>query len=201
MFKLFIVFATFISFNAFCSEGPFGTTWGQTLGDLEKAGVVCSEKKTDTKNDVITCQTTSLPKNVTIKDFYYLVFSNTYGLQKVVMLSTNITGDITGREGKEIYNKYKTILKKKYSEPSLEWESVGRKLYKEYDEFYQCLAYDGCGDYYSSFKPKEGGFVAIELKGISRGKGFLKILYEGSNWSKHYNENKEKAKESDGDAL
>ena len=201
MKKLFLVISTIISFNAFSSDGPFGTTWGQSVGELEKAGMVCSEKETDSDNDLVTCKTTSLFKDISIKDFYFLLFSKQYGLQKVVMFSSDVTGDITGREGKELYNKYKSVLTKKYSDPSFEWESVGRKLYKEYDEFYQCLAYDGCGNYVSHFKPKDGGLVAIELKGLSRGKGFMKLTYEGSKWIKHLDEVKNRKKEVDSDAL
>ena len=201
MNKLFFFIFSIISFNSFASDGPFGTTWGQSVDDLEKAGMVCTDKETDSKNELITCKTTSLLKDISIKDFYYLLFSNKYGLQKVVMFSSNITGDITGREGKELYNKYKSVLTKKYSDPSFEWESVGRELYDEYDEFYQCLAYDGCGDYVSHFKPEEGGLVAIKLKGLSRGKGFLVLTYEGSKWEQHLDEVSNRKKSVDSDAL
>ncbi len=201
MKKLLFIITTIISFNAVSSEGPFGTTWGHSVIELEKEGIVCTEKTTDSKNDLVTCKTSSLLKNISIKDFYYLLFSQNYGLQKVVMISTDITGDITGRDGKEIYNKYKSVLKKKYSDPDFEWESVGRKLYDEYDEFYQCLAYDGCGNYISYFKPKEGGSVAIELKGLARGKGYMKLTYEGPKWSKHLEEVNNRKKSVDSDAL
>ena len=201
MKKLLFIISTIISFNSFSSDGPFGTTWGQSVGELEKAGMICAEKETDSKNDLVTCKTSSLPKDISIKDFYYLLFSDTYGLQKVVMISSDITGDITGREGKELYNKYKSVLVKKYSKPTFELETVGVKLYDEYDEFYQCLAYDGCGSYLSIFEPEEGGAVSIELKGLARGKGYIKLGYEGSKWSQHLNEVRNRKQSVDSDAL
>ena len=69
------------------------------------------------------------------------------------------------------------MLSKKYGAPKSSWEQVGLDLYKDSDEFYQCLKYDGCGQYVSLYE-YAGGYISLQIKGVSRGKGYLMIGYE-----------------------
>ncbi len=66
------------------------------------------------------------------------------------------------------------MLTKKYGKPSSHLEISGQELYKDYDEFYQCLGYSGCGAYFSVYN-FSGGTIGLELIGQSRGEGFLKL--------------------------
>jgi hypothetical protein len=116
------------------------------------------------------------------------------------MISKDITGDIYGTDGKEQYSDLKSKLTKKYDIPD-SYEYVGRKLWDEPDEFYQCLAYPGCGTYASFFETKSGETVSIALKGLGRGKGYLKITYEGPSWSDAVDAYRNKESKSDEDAL
>lgn len=98
------------------------------------------------------------------------------------MSSQDVTNDITGSSGKKLYFKAKDSLTKKYGEPKA-YEQIGTKLYKKYDEFYQCLRYAGCGMWTSLWQRPEGGMVLVELKGKVRGTGYLSMSYESKKWS------------------
>jgi hypothetical protein len=102
--------------------------------------------------------------------------------------------------GIKLYGKVKTSLSNKYGEPT-QYEYTGNELYDEYDEFYQCLMYDGCGTWASFWSIENGGVVMIELKGLSRGTGYLNMAYESAKWPNIVDRiNKEKS-QSDMDAL
>ena len=103
--------------------------------------------------------------------------------------------------GKKKYTNLKSQLTKKYGNPTVSFERVGGKLWDETDEFYQCLAYPGCGDYIAFFKSQSGASVVLELKGLGRGKGYLRISYEGPSWPDAVDAYKSKEAKSDEDAL
>ena len=185
--------------SAMAGDGPFGIIWGKSISETEALGVSCGEK---VKKDRFTiCKTTKLPKNLSISEQYALYFDKKYNLQKVTMVSKDITGDIYGSDGKEKYADLKTKLSKKYGEPTNSLEYVGGKLWNEADEFYQCLAYPGCGAYVSLFQSKSGVAVVLELEGLGRGRGYISITYEGPSWSDAVDAYKNKESKSDEDAL
>ena len=187
--------------NAYAAEtetlAPFGLNWGESKQKLKKSGVVFD--KCTTELGLSICSTKKPIKPVSFGDIYQLVFDSKRGLQKAVMLSNDITDDITGREGKELYGKVKNSLVKKYGEAK-DYEYSGLKLYDEYDEFYQCLAYSGCGSWLSFWEPVNGGTVSVSLEGLGRGKGFLKISYESKKWAIVVDERKKKESSDDDNA-
>ncbi|MDX7499979.1 hypothetical protein SJ359_22410 [Raoultella ornithinolytica] len=103
------------------------------------------------------------------------------GLVKVI-LASDIANDAYGIEGDKIYNDYKKKLTVKYGKPE-SFDYMGRKVYSEPDEFYQCLKYDGCGRRVSFFTQKDGGSISLEITGKSRGTGMFRISYEGRLFS------------------
>ena len=173
------IVAALLSGNVSAKEidAPFGLAWGKSQSELEAKGAEiygCAEKD----NNFIVCKTKTPPKPVSFSDFYFLYFHSTKGLQKVIMVGEIITEDIYGSEGKKLYAQIKAGLTKKYGERSDGGEHIGLKLYDEYDEFYQCLAYTGCGLWVSLWEDDSGGTVVVQLKGYSRGKGWVQIVYE-----------------------
>jgi len=197
--KLLLPVLLFLPYANVMADGPFGTIWGKSISGTEAQGVSCGEKTA--KNRFTICKTTKLPKNLSISEQYSLYFDKKYNLQKVTMISKDITGDPYGSDGKEKYSDLKTKLTKKYGNPTGSYEYIGRKLYEESDEFYQCLRYSGCGTYISFFESKSGEVVALELKGLGRGKGYITIGYEGPSWSDALDAYKNKVSKSDEDAL
>lgn len=186
--------------NAGAQSGPFGIKWGSTLKELEAQGVKL--EKVNSEGRFSTYTTENMPKKFSLAEKYALVFDKQYQLQKVIMISKDINGDVYGTEGKEKYSSIKEKLKKKYGAPSVELERVGMALYDEADEFYQCLVYSGCGHWFTGFESKsENISVVIELKGMGRGKGFIKLTYEGPSWSNAVDAMKSNVSKSDDDAL
>lgn len=193
---IFLLFTT----NVVASEvtAPFGLQWGQTQKDLTDKKVDLTDCSTSKK--ITSCKTTNPIKGVSFGELYMLFIDDEKGLQKIKMLSKDITSDITGTKGKALYSKVKGSLTKKYSAPK-SYEYFGLKLYDEYDEFYQCLKYDGCGSWISFWKVKNGGNAIVELKGLARGKGYLTLTYESKEWSAIIDSLKQREKASDEDAL
>ena len=188
--------------NAYATEtetiAPFGLHWGESKQKLKKSGVVLDKCTTDKRLSI--CTTKKPIKPVSFGEIYQLIFDSKRGLQKVTMLGNDITGDITGSEGKELYIKVKSSLAKKYGETK-DYEYSGLKVYDEYDEFYQCLAYSGCGSWLSFWEPVNGGTLSVSLEGLGRGKGFLKISYESKKWAIVVDERKKKESSNDDNAL
>ncbi|GAD29940.1 hypothetical protein PLEI_1594 [Photobacterium leiognathi lrivu.4.1] len=200
MKKLISISLLLLSTSSIASgiKAPFGLAWGMSKSDLTSAGVELSECSTD--KGVERCQTLKPVKGVSFGQLYALFIDQEKGLHKVIMISQDITSDISGSKGKALYSKVKSSLDKKYGE-SKSYEYFGNKLYDEYDEFYQCLKYDGCGSWVSFWSPKDGGNAIAELKGLSRGHGFLRLAYESNTWSQIVDSMKKREQASDDDAL
>ncbi|KPA14943.1 hypothetical protein MHK_004850, partial [Candidatus Magnetomorum sp. HK-1] len=145
-------------------------------------------------------KTNSLPKNLKDSDFFILFFHKNSNLQKVIMISKDIDDSLSGFSGRNRYNDLKSLLAKDYT-LSESFEYVGRKLYKEFDEFYQCLAYKGCGDWCSFFKNEEGVSVTLELSPVNKGKGYIRISVEGPEWSSILDAKNEKIRLLEDEAL
>jgi hypothetical protein len=203
MFKLLITISfVFLTCYTFAEgkvvEAPFGLKWGITKEALGDAGIIFSECSDE--GWVEQCRTESVPKNISMGDFYLLLFTKKYGLQKAVMLGKDISGDPNGSSGKDKYAKLKQALKNKY-EKSVSYEWVGRELWGESDEFYQCLDYEGCGSWTTYWTENHEGSIALELKGVNRGEGYIRLSYEGKLWSSAIDEKDEIQEASDFDAL
>ena len=178
---------------------PFGLTWGKSKADLQNQGVAFYDcKDVDFMQG---CQTKILPKPLSIAEFYFLLFHPRKGLVKVQMAGKTISDDITGSNGKADYARIKTRLTTKYGSRLKGAEIVGQKLYDEYDEFYQCLAYAGCGVWLSLWEGSDGSVVSLQLKGFSRGEGYLTLTYESKEWSKIADDEKAKQNTNDDSAL
>ena len=163
------------------ADAPFGLTWGMSKAEVESLGVTLLESSSE--GSIAFYRTDELPIDLSNAEIYSLVIEEDRGLQKVTMVSDNIENDAYGDEGKRVYNRLKTALIDKYGEPDSDFEFVGGTLWDEDDEFYQCLAYDGCGGWASFFINESAGeSVFISLEGLSRGTGYIKLAYEGPEW-------------------
>lgn len=178
---VFIIAVTILS-NLADAEvtAPFGLTWGQTQSEIRAMNIQLDCDPPSSR--FTTCSATTMPSSVSFAEFYGLMFDRDEGLQKAILVGSDITNDVSGAKGKENFNSIRDVLANKYGE----WEgieTIGNDLYDEYDEFYQCLNYDGCGMWASYWQADAGGFVFLELVGQSRGTGYLKLTYESPSWS------------------
>ncbi|WP_447880560.1 hypothetical protein [Serratia fonticola] len=160
-------------------NAPVGLAWGMSG---KKLVTEYSAVETNASADLKLYKIVSPPIKIPDFDYLYGAVDEKYGLVRVVLVK-ELTNDTYGSDGLELYKKYKDILKEKYGKPD-SFEYIGRKVYKEKDEFYQCLDYRGCGAYLSFFAPKAKTGLYMALKGYGRGEGSLHITYESSNLKK-----------------
>jgi hypothetical protein len=196
---IFLISLMLASAGAGASEGfpePFGLTWGMSDAALIKLGF--TRPSTDTGPLHLFISKVA-PKPWSEAETYAVVTYNDQ-LVKVVAISKSFTDDIAGDEGKAAYEKINRVLTNKYGKPASHMEVVGAKLYTEYDEFYQCLNYTGCGAYFTSYHVA-GGTVGVNLIGQSRGTGFLKVTYESPAFAKALDQVKAQTSSSDADVL
>ena len=50
-------------------------------------------------------------------------------------------------------------------------------------KFYECLKYQGCGTQASYWLDDVEGTISLDIKGVSRGTGYITITYESKRWS------------------
>lgn len=188
------------SYPAQSTEAPFGLSWGENKSAVENKGV--NLQASGGKGRMTSYKTNHLPNDLSIAEQYTLIFDTEYNLQKIILISKDIDSDLYGSEGKKIFADLKSKLAQKYGNPIDGLEMVGRELYREQDEFYQCLAYEGCGYWIAIFEDKKQGVVvSLELKGVNRGKGYIAITYEGPNWLNVVDALKQKESELDAKSL
>jgi hypothetical protein len=202
-YALFVGFLGIILPQSVCAESkifdaPFGLKWGASIEDTLAH---CYGIKGRTKKDNMTfVSVKTTPKNIEGTDKITLVFGDKLGLIKIVWIGDNINNDVLGTKGRRKYEEFKSILTNKYAKPAKLLEYSGLILFKNGDEFYQCLKYDGCGIYLSYWKLDEGE-IFLQLKGLFRGIGFMEVMYEHKNFSLEADEMEETNKAKDKDAL
>lgn len=172
--KVTVLFFVLFSLTIACGDAMCGLKWCISPQDLKSMGIKLTKKIT--LNNLFTYVTDSLPKNVSDAEHYVLIFDGDSSLIKIVMYSKTITHDLWGAQGKKVFDKYSQMLEKTYKQTS-SYCSIGNKVYKNNDEFYQCLQYEGCGEWISFFKG-ENKSIQIELRGLDRGKGYLAVSEE-----------------------
>jgi len=109
-----------------------------------------------------------------------LIFAND-GLQKILIVFEKTKDDVTGSDNKYYYFKIKEILSHKYGKTTNTFEYIGKQVYENKDEFYQCLRYSGCGAYMSFFT-SENVNIRVFIEGFRRGVGYVAIEYENEGF-------------------
>ena len=180
--------------------GPFGVDWGMSMSSLKAAGAECELNERNVEG-FDTYQCAKLVKPFSNADFYLVYAHPTQGVQRVSMLGDTIIDDPYGFEGLDRYKAYKSALTKKYGEPTDSYEYKGEALYRDADEFYECIDYTGCGSHVSIFK-KNGVSVMVKINSSGRrGRGWLSIMYEGPQYMNLVNAFEEAQNASDIDSL
>ena len=187
--------------NTYAADGDdamFGLKWGMSPGLVKSLGATLTKTKSD--RNLETYKATTLPKSLSGFDAYILIFADGK-LAKVTAVGSDITNDPTGSNGKERFESLTSALTEKYGRPGKGLQSVGNRLYKEYDEFFECLAYSGCGAWNSIYETADKDIV-VEIKGQRRGSGYLVLTVESTpQWSNALDVYKARKQSADKDAL
>lgn len=197
-----------INLNADISA-PSSLDWLDSKQEMMRQGISVTDCKRLLDGAVEYCRLSDLTKPISFAEYYTGYFVRGYGLTKISITGKDITNDIYGTSGISQYNKLKNSLFNKYPEDQgyayTSYEYTASKLYKESDEFYECLKYDGCGSRITYILTADDipskGTLSIELIGLSRGTGYMTLTYESSSWSEALDMAKSKQNEADEDAL
>lgn len=191
-----LVWALFVGISTTAiaeSKAPFGLKWGLTIAETKKIGLVGKIVRIN-KNFVI-FRIKQFPIHPSDTDKGAAIFDKNFGLQKIVWYSKYITGDAYGQEGKRKFSELKKIIIENYNQVkrTRENQAMHLTLYKEVDEFYQCLAYDGCGYWSILWNISGEQVIYLQIKSSGRrGRGWIQIAYEGPNFGKAANANKKR---------
>jgi len=183
---------------SYCADAMFGLTWGVSPRTLKASGLVLVKKAVDRNIYVYSCNI--LPKNLSIAESYLLLFDGDTSLVKITMVSVTFTEDLYGTEGKEKFDDLVSLLISKGNSVDKSYASVGNEVYEDEDEFYECLGYEGCG-LWMALMSGENKRISINLNGLSRGKGYIRMTIEGPDFEKVINKYNGMKKSSDADAL
>ena len=178
---------------------PFGLQWGMSMEEVTAMGVELTPHPS--KKDVYSAA--ALPKNLSDAEIYILRFKRGFGLVRVGALTSAITLDLDGAQGKERYNRLKTAVSNIYGKPDMVRERTGAaRVFDDSNQFYECLLFDGCG-YWVSFwgKQKSGGNILLEIRGLERGSGRVDLFFESAALDAAEEREKEKNDRDDENAL
>lgn len=200
--RLFLhFFLALLAIPAFAADGDdamFGLRWGMTVAEVKSAGVALTKTSGDRNLELY--KTLSVPRNVSDFESYQMIFADGK-LAKIVGFSKDISNDPSGSSGKERFETLRSALEKKYGKPNINSQTIGNKVFEEYDEFYECLNYSGCGLWGSVFESVDKR-TSIELKGLSRGTGYIEITAEAKpQWAQALKVYNSRKNSSDKDAL
>ena len=177
---------------------PFGLEWGMSKEKLEAMGV----KLTPFRSVKGGYTAKTLPKNLSDAQAYSLLFEQEFGLVQVTALTSDITRDVYGSKGKERYSQLKMAIVNKYGKPDKELEWTDRT--SDSDQFYQCLAHDGCGSWASlwiDLDNETAATILLRIHGNPRGAGLIQLRYESAAFHTAKKKKAEEKSRSDEDAL
>jgi hypothetical protein len=176
----------FSKYAGVTKPAAFGYYFGLTPEQIQEAGIDLESQSSEGKFSVFKAASAPLAWHGT-EDYRLFFFNNT--LSSVKGVGRHITGDPTGSRGKDAYKELLTALTEKYGKPKSSYHKVGGRLFKDPHEFYQCLAYDGCGLWLDMFNLPDRT-ILLQLKGVGRGTGFITLAYDAEpEWSNAMEQN------------
>jgi hypothetical protein len=161
-------------------EPPFGLKWGMKLADVTAMGVKVNSSSQSGNLTVVNIK--EMPGAFPDTGVVNMLFDRQRGLVKVRWISATIADDPIGTHGRAKYVEMKKAVAEKRGNPTDETNVVGARLFDQEDEFYQCLAYDGCGVWSSLWEQKPSGGVLLSIEGTGPGKGYVQVDYESADW-------------------
>ena len=161
-------------------QPSFDLNWGESIADVEARYQVVNRDTSTPGITLLFLAGDQFPSNT---DTVAAAFSEEFGLMKVVWNSENFTEDPFGNQGKAEFDKLYDTLARKLG-PGDKTTIVGLVLWNERDEFYQCLDHAGCGGWIAFWRgtDSEDSVAMLQLKGLSRGVGYLSYGVESPDW-------------------
>ena len=164
------------------AQPPFGLKWGMHVNDLSSLGIKVAS--TSTSGNIVMVNVKELPNAFPDTNTVNMLFDRQLGLVKVRWTSSALANDPTGSQGRSKYGEMKKTVVESRGNPSDETLVVGARLFDQEDEFYQCLAYEGCGVWSALWEEKPSGGVLLSVEGLGPGQGYVQLDFESADWQK-----------------
>lgn len=161
---------------------PFGFSWSDTYSDVDSRFPRNVPQNINgllavyLGSDVQTAFDASLPSNT---ESVFLYFNEDDVLVKIQWNSEEFINDSDGATGKKEYSRILDRLSARLGDPDSELTAAGLRVYREKNEFYECLSYPDCGMWYASWGGEGfGGYASLRLHGKGTARGILRYLVE-----------------------
>jgi len=177
----------------------FGIKWCSTPQQAVLAGVKLKKDMERTTEHISIYDAVRLPKGLSGFENYVLIYHKDRCLVKVTAVGTTIDDSADGTHGKQEFERLENILAAKYV-AAMQAKHIGRKLYEEEDEFYQCLGYEGCGRWIIFLEGPDRK-IMLELHSAGRSSGYLVFTVESNLWSDVLKESEDSKNSKDAEAL
>jgi hypothetical protein len=163
------------------TEAPFGLEWGMQVGDLTALDIAI--QSTTKSGNLAVVTVTETPEALDDTYLVTLWFDNELGLVNVRWTSNKIEADTSGERGRRKYTETRRFIVENYGEPTDEALVIGARLFDQDDEFYQCLAYEGCGVWSAIWEQEPAGGILLSIEGMDPGTGFVQLYFESEGWT------------------
>ena len=164
-----IAFLSTLAARAQVASAPMGFTWGQSVEDIENLISITERKETLW---ITTLVAKEAPINPPYTEKIEVIVDEIDGLAQIDWTSQRITNDPAGILGMFKYYKMVVALINKYGQPTHKFRHMEARRFDEINNFYQCLNYESCGQWFTAWS-LENIVVLIELKGVSKGVGYI----------------------------
>lgn len=171
---------------------PFGLKWGMDQRELSELDIKILKR--ERSEDLTVVEAEEVPDAFADTKMVSMLFDRELGLVKVRWTSLDIEADPDGSLGRSKYAEMKGEIASKIGQPTDETLVVGARLFDQQDEFYQCLAYEGCGVWSALWENQPSGGVLLSVEGVAPGRGYVQIDYESANWQVAANRAEEEEK-------
>ncbi len=165
---------------AWADGPPFGLHWGDTVQALSDRGVVLQIEQSSPTS--VQAAATALRIKPAQPGSVEIVVNKAFGLQRIIWTSTEIEDTAFGTQGIAAYQQRKRAMTKDYGTPRYVAEEMWAEFYSSPDQFYECLAADGCGTYLSQWRTYDGDLILQLVAAKAPHRGQLKITYDGPRW-------------------
>lgn len=163
-------------------DAPFGLHWGATLDFLMDRSMLGELDKDNGQTRIY--QVKKLSGAPPQTDVVRIVIHRQLGVQRIIWTSKDIEDDASGSKALEAYQAMKRKLTDNFGRPRSSAEETGAALYTGADQFYQCLAYDGCSSFASRWRTDDGDVVLRLIPSPSGQRGRIETTYDGPEWEK-----------------
>jgi len=170
---------------------PFGLTWGMTISELRKQKIKITEETPLYHSLLVAVGIKEAPITPDDTEKFLLAFGKERGLQQVIWYGKPINNDALGTEGKEKFRSLRTLLSKKYGEPTKSTEKNGLLLWGCPERFYELLKSEGEGFWYNlryetvwraEWQLPEGIELILKLEGLEPKSGRVVVRYLTPKW-------------------